>query len=170
MTSLTWRLVKPSFAVVLGLIVVMPAIFAVYFGIQLHTVTSGSMRPAIEPGDVLITHINNMETLEKGDVVLLFDNKTQNVNSHRIVDISVADDLVTLTTKGDSNPLPDPAIQNPTQMPIQKVTAVVPKIGFLLAVTHSQYGIYLGGALFLISLYTLFIPRTKNYKQKSQVI
>jgi len=170
MTSLMRRIVKPSFAVVLGLIVVMPAIFAVYFGIQLHTVTSGSMRPAIEPGDVLITRLKSMQTLEKGNVVLLFNNKTQNVDAHRVMNLSVADDRVTLTTKGDSNPLPDAAIQNPTQMPIQKVAAVVPNIGFLLAVTHSQYGIYLGGALFLISLYTLFIPRTKNYKQKSQVI
>jgi signal peptidase len=170
MTSLTQRIVKPSFALVLGLIVVMPAIFAVYFGIQLHTVTSGSMRPAIEPGDVLITHLKSVRTVEKGNVVLLFNNKTQNVDAHRIVDLSVENDLVTLTTKGDSNPLPDSAIQNPTLKPIQKVVFVIPKFGFLLAATHSQYGIYLGGALFLISLYMLLVPRTKSYKQKSQVM
>lgn len=146
------------------IIFLLPAIFAVYFGVQIHTVSSGSMRPTIHPGDVLITKLKSAEAIKKGEIILLFNNINQNVNSHRVVEVSRESDVVTFMTKGDANPLLDPKVANPSMMPIQTVAFVVPKIGFLFAATHSNYGIFLGGAGLLLMIIFFLITRLKKAK------
>jgi signal peptidase len=148
------------------MIFLLPAILAVYFGIQLHVVTTGSMRPEIQPGDVLVTHLKTASAIQKGEIILLFNNESQRAQSHRVVDISYNSNLVTFTTQGDANPLADSKVEDPSLMPIQTVAYVVPKIGYLLVATHSHQGLLLGGIAFLILIFFYFIPSLKRASAK----
>lgn len=148
------------------MIFLLPANLAVYFGIQLHVVTSGSMRPEIQPGDVLVTHLSTADAIKKGQIILLFNNESQNAESHRVIDISKNADLVTFTTQGDANPLADAKVEDPSLMPIQTVAFVVPKIGHVLAATHSHYGLSLGGAAFLAMIFYFSIRSLKRASAK----
>ena len=124
---------------VLSLLVVFflpPALFA-GLGVQLHTVTTGSMRPAIQPGAVVLTKLVKAEDITKGHVILYFDTETNNPVSHRVIAVNHLGNQVSITTKGDANAKADPTILEPNSVPIATVIGVLPGVGFIVSALHS---------------------------------
>jgi signal peptidase len=116
-------------------LIVAVAVIAVAVGIlvfvaNLHfqTVTSGSMRPTISPGDVAVTQSVPVSSLKVGDVIVFFPptNSTEPV-MHRIV--SLANDVV--TTRGDANNVDDPWKVTLSGTTAYRMVAVVPFLGWL---------------------------------------
>ena len=68
------------------------------------TVTGGSMRPVLLPGDIVIVDPSQGEYLDAGDVITFMEDGT--LLTHRVVQVQ-EDRLV---TKGDGTPYPDSAI------------------------------------------------------------
>jgi signal peptidase len=76
-------------------------------GFSAHVVTSGSMAPRIEPGDVVLTRATTAGELRVGQVLLVADpQRPGGLLLHRLVSFDPAGDLV---TRGDANQSADSA-------------------------------------------------------------
>ena len=163
------RLKKPTFNVILILLFFAPAVASFYFGIQPHVVSSGSMRPNINPGDVVVSRISKVHEISSGEVILMFDNKTKTVEAHRVVNIVQRAEESEITTKGDSNPTKDQVIIEPSNLPLQKVVFVLPKAGYLLEVIHTPEAKYVGGGLILAVISVRGIQKLRNSTHKESM-
>lgn len=72
-------------------------------------VLTGSMEPAIAPGDVVLVEESPIEDVEVGDVVTFHPHEgVDRTNTHRVVEITEDRRGTILTTQGDANDRPDP--------------------------------------------------------------
>lgn len=131
---------------------ILPAILTVYLGIGFHTVVTGSMRPTIQPGDLLISRILPVSQVKVGEVVLLLNPTTDKLQAHRVITKTTSGDSTTFVTKGDANPVPDtPVTLGPAAL-TRHVTTVVSKVGYVLSFLSSTLGKMISAGLFLIAL------------------
>jgi len=114
------------------------------FGFAPLIVLSGSMEPAIYPGDVVIIREQKPEKYKIGDVATYLDGRT--VFTHRIV----AKENGLLVLKGDSNNTVDDMVA-PEQFE-GKVLLRIPKIGVAMVFFKRPTGM-----AFLVSLLLLYI-------------
>jgi len=94
-------------------------------------VLSGSMRPAIQPGDVVITQRVPVTDLRVRDVVVFYP-PGQNAHQivHRIVVLSVTKGTTSITTWGDANLVADAAVFSLKGTTAYRVVRVVPLVGY----------------------------------------
>ena len=71
---------------------------------QIMTVLSGSMEPAINPGDVVV--VSPQENYETGEIIT-FTTGGDTPTTHRLVDTKVTEGELAYITKGDANPTED---------------------------------------------------------------
>jgi signal peptidase I len=139
--TLTRRGVEALFASVvvsaLGLWVVTHLAPAVGYG--LYAVRSGSMSPALEVGDLVVTRLVDPSEIEPGDVITS-DTGGRAVVTHRVITVQAADDGPVFTTRGDANPTPDPLVARADQFH-GRVDWRVPLLGFVLAMIAMPMGI-----------------------------
>lgn len=90
-----------------------------------YTVLSGSMKPKINPGDIIIILNKNKVNLNKNDIITFKENNS--VITHRIVDIK---DNVYIT-KGDNNNSIDSFTVSSENI-LGKVIFNIPKLGYIL--------------------------------------
>jgi signal peptidase len=76
--------------------------------IQPLVVTSGSMEPGIETGDLIVATPRPASEFKIGDVATLRSSLTGSLVTHRIVAIELDDDQVYVTMRGDANEVNDP--------------------------------------------------------------
>lgn len=77
----------------------------VLFGWQPLLITSGSMSPAIEPGDIVVTSPQGDAVLPQGAVITYHDpGGADRVVTHRVIGYTEGGEY---RTKGDANPTPD---------------------------------------------------------------
>lgn len=120
-------------------------------GHPVFVVGGPSMDPTFALGDAIVLDQVDAADLAVGDVVSLRTGPTQAVYTHRIIRIAELHDEVWIETKGDANPAPDPTI-TPATAVIGRVTHVVPRAGFLLAMMSVPIGV-----LFLLATGGLLI-------------
>ena len=88
---------------------------------QIRIVLTGSMQPAINPGDMLIAVSKDYVNPEVGDVVLYsarnLEGKAVTVWAHRIVDGNAREGFI---IQGDANPQPDIGV-----IPLSDIQTVV---------------------------------------------
>ena len=125
---------KPAsrFFLILLLTLSFPAVLSTYFSFQINTIASGSMRPAIQPGDAIVTIVKEAEALEPGDVVLLFDPRVNVVQAHRITQQAITGDQIELITRGDANSQEDEKAIVFKSTPIRTSIFVLPGFGNIL--------------------------------------
>ncbi len=99
-------------------------------------VLTGSMKPAIQPGDLVLVHRVPTSEIKPGDIVTYTSlaNSRQTI-THRVVSKQVIDRLPTITAKGDANDRADAPI--PTGRIVGRVAMTVPAAGYLLALLHN---------------------------------
>lgn len=115
-----------------ALVVVGAAILAVGLGarvadLHFQTVLSGSMRPAINPGDLAVTQGVPVGSIRVGDVIAFIPPAESEPVLHRVA--SLANGVV--TTKGDANTVPDPWHVTLSGATAYRLVAVVPYAGWL---------------------------------------
>jgi signal peptidase I len=76
-------------------------------GLAVHTVLSNSMTPAFEAGDRVVTLDTDPQRLHRGDVVLVMTPDMPAPIAHRVRDIKMIADAVSVQTQGDANADPD---------------------------------------------------------------
>lgn len=102
-------------------------------GVQtpLTVVTSGSMRPTLEPGDLVIVIGCDPNQLNEGDIIVFRVPWSTNMIVHRIVRIERGPNGPIFYTKGDNNALMDPGYRTAADI-YGKVVFRVPYVGSFL--------------------------------------
>jgi signal peptidase I len=131
-----------------------------------HTDLSGSMEPAISPGDVVIDKEIRPSQAKVGDIVTFRDPQDQRkLLTHRVVKIRRHDSQMYFTTKGDANNTRE-HWQVPAGGQIGKVWYTVPWVGHVAVLAHSRLGwlLLVGIPLLLIGIeevVRIWRPRTR---------
>ncbi len=127
------------------------------FKAKLLIVTSNSMAPAINKGDLIVAIKSNQ--YEVGDIISFKHEGL--IATHRITNIEQSDfnQNTKITTKGDANKSTDSRIIEVNYV-IGKVVFIIAFLGFIFLFFQSSYFIY----LLLIIILILLIEKIKNDK------
>jgi len=113
------------------------------FGVRypLAVVMSGSMKPTLEPGDLILVQKADPAGLKVGDIVVFRVPWSDIPIVHRVIAI----DDGRIFTKGDNNLYPDPGYRSPEDIygrviEISNHPFRIPLIGYVLAFTQTVYG------------------------------
>ena len=119
-------LVKDMALAVISLLLVVPILiygFPLLVGADSsYMVMSGSMNPALLPGDLVIVERVDPSLIQAGDVVTV---ESHVVFTHRVVEVRLEEGAYLFRTKGDANEDPDPKLIQASQI-IGKVILVFP--------------------------------------------
>jgi len=123
----------------LAIVIIVLAAVGVYFGLRfflstdvpLVAVASGSMRPALQVGDLVIIQGVPASQIKVGDIIV-FNQPDQTINTiHRVAAIeTLANGTIEFRTKGDANPTEDPQ-WTPEQNVKGRVLYRIPYIGYM---------------------------------------
>ena len=104
-------------------------------GDRSFTMRSGSMTPAIEAGDVVVTEPLTPLSVEVGDIVTFRDPEgSGRLYSHRVLSIRPAGEAVRFVTRGDANTATE-RWSVPADGTVGRVLYRIPKIGYALVWT-----------------------------------
>ena len=121
-----------------------------------YVIVTPSMKPTINPGDMILVKKTDIDKLEKGDIITF--NKDNIVATHRIEEIN-GDSII---TKGDNNNLEDTPI-NKSDV-IGKFMFSIPKIGYIISFAISPVGLVTMGSIIVFIFIYDFIFREKRQK------
>lgn len=157
------RVILIVMVVAMALLLAAPTFARNVLGIGVTTVLTGSMRPSIDPGDLVITSMSAASSIGVGDVVVV--NSGDVPIAHRVIDVRVVSGLNRLTTKGDANALidTDPVMVSANrEVPrvIWRVPAVGSTLAFLASPQAQRLGLTLLVGLNLLAL-ALFALRRR---------
>lgn len=110
-----------------------------FFGVQPTVIYSGSMRPGIDVGDIVIISKVPIEEIHEGDIIQY---KTANSTIpivHRVYNISYNGDIKLYITKGDANNEPDINPVLPEQI-VGKAVFNIPKLGWVPITLKNIFG------------------------------
>jgi signal peptidase len=94
-------------------------------------VLSGSMRPGLQPGDVVLTKRVPVSELEVRDVIVFRSaDHGDRLTVHRIVEMTPRDGSISITTRGDANSADDPTPSTVSGHDAYRVQRVVPLVGY----------------------------------------
>ncbi|HTB48601.1 MAG TPA: signal peptidase I [Verrucomicrobiae bacterium] len=107
-------------------------------GEQLLSVQTGSMVPTFRPGDAVLVEPIAPHDLQAGDIISYQSLRDPSlIISHRLIRIDRSTGW--LTTQGDALKTADPTF--PPRLVIGRVTAVAPRLGFMLDVLRRPLGL-----------------------------
>jgi signal peptidase len=128
------RLVKIKKSSTLGwTAVAMISVLAIWgstgmLGFRPSIISSGSMTPTLQVGDVIITVEASPNDIKIGDIIQY--SRENEIIAHRVVDIQQQEGTKYFITKGDDNNAPDPDPVSPSQV-IGKTVFTIPKLGWV---------------------------------------
>lgn len=163
-----WRIVKKcvGILVIVLLVLLIVGLFVRLedglspLGFGAYTVLSGSMRPDIAPGSLLLVERVPPELVQVGDVLTF--RVGGSVVSHRVVDIEETADGYQYITKGDANDETDRSPVLARQV-IGRRRTHIPGVGLLLTTYRSAVIAVLVGLIALRLLLGVFLnPRQKR--------
>jgi signal peptidase len=107
-------LVAGFVVVILGITVIVPAVG----GGTVYTILTGSMRPGMPPGTIVVDRHKPASQIRTGDVVTYqLESGKPTVVTHRVVAVQTSlDGKIQLITQGDANETPDPKPVKPVQV------------------------------------------------------
>ena len=132
------------------------------FGYKAYRITTDSMSPSINTGDVIIVKKVQEEKLQVGDVITF--KQQDKVITHRITHIDEQDGKKQYTTKGDNNNLEDNEKIEYSEIEGQNVLTI-PKLGYFIYALENQI-VFL--FIILILLITLFFKIRKDEKLENR--
>ncbi|TYT63833.1 signal peptidase I [Natrialba swarupiae] len=105
-------------------------------------VLTGSMAPAIDPGDVVIVGETEPTTIESGDVITFVRDGADTPVTHRVVGVADAGGELAFETKGDANSEVDAGVV-PAGNVLGVVVLTIPYLGYVIQMTNSTAGFLL---------------------------
>lgn len=134
---------------------------------QLLIVTSNSMKPEFEVGDILIAvrqdsyRLDDIVSFKIGDSIA-----THRVAQIHTVPISDTQTEQYFQTKGDANTVADSLFLVQEQI-IGKVAVVVPKVGYLVFFARSKYVLLVAIVVVIMGMARVTLLKVRNYVYKS---
>jgi signal peptidase len=127
-------------------------------------VLSGSMEPAMSPGDVIVVEDVDAAAIQQGDVISFTRSDESRPTSHRVIGVVQQDGERRFQTMGDANEDPDQGTVSPAQVEGRVMTVggslfVIPVVGYVIRFASTQLGIV---ALVLVPLTLLVLNEVWN--------
>jgi len=150
--DIPWRNIANAAGVVLLVAVVIPfVVFAVPQVVgadQSYVVLSGSMEPAMSPGDVIIVNSVPASAIERNDVITFGGQDGDTPTTHRVIEVVEQDGTTAFRTQGDANEDPDGSLVTPDELQGKVLSPggyllVIPLIGYLINFASTQSGFVL---------------------------
>jgi signal peptidase len=110
------------------------------FGYSTMSVLTGSMRPYLEPGDMIVDKIVKADEVKVGDVVTY--KVGSSIVTHRVVEVITEDSKSLLVTRGDANNTEDGKPITEDQL-LGKVIFRIPYGGYIARFIRSPIGLLL---------------------------
>jgi signal peptidase I len=148
--------------------------FALVQGTWMVTpVLSGSMRPGLAVGGVVISQRVRVDSLAVRDVIVFSDpNKPSEQIVHRIVHIAVSKSgKILINTQGDANTVRDPWTLSILGAYVYRARWTVPLLGYVANAYQNHRGFFLLGAgivLILIAVSTVLGTRPRRRRRHSR--
>jgi len=151
---------------VAGLICVLFALAAVFFGITPLIFRSGSMAPAIDTGALALSKTTPVADIEVGDIVKVTNASGTGI-THRVVEIgAVGTDTAQLFLKGDANAEPD--AESYVVSEADRVFFSVGKLGYAVTWLSGPVAVFIGGIAVGALLMTAFGFRRPTVESPAQ--
>jgi signal peptidase len=130
-----------------------------------YVVTSGSMEPAMSPGDVIVVNSVAAETIEEGDVITYGGGGEEMPTTHRVIDVTQQDGSLAFETKGDANEDPDGSLVTSDEVQGRVMTPggylfVIPYIGYVIDFAGTLPGFI---ALFAVPIGLLVLMEMRDF-------
>ena len=121
------------------------------FDMRPLTVLTGSMRPAIDPGDMVVDEEIRGDQIRVGDIITFQEPRGERTITHRVRNVTINEGQARVTTQGDANDKPE-KWEIPVGGSVGRVAYTVPKIGYPVTWSRSR-----DGRLALISIPALIL-------------
>ena len=136
-------------------------------------VLSGSMRPGLQPGDIVLTKRVPINDLQVRDVIVFHPpNEGKRQTVHRIVKLVARNGTTSITTRGDANTTNDLAVSSLSGTTAYRVERIVPLVGYpavwLASGSHGLFAIGLGVLLLIGAGFTLVRPERPSSPADSE--
>jgi signal peptidase len=135
------------------------------FGFRNFTVLTGSMTPAIAPGDMIISKEVMPLSINVGDVITYKENDT--IITHRVIEKKEENENYVFITKGDANNIKDENYIKENQI-IGKIVFKIPLLGHARIFLASKIGMVLLISI-LVLLFGLSEFKSKLTKEERGV-
>ncbi|TKX56130.1 signal peptidase I [Halorubrum sp. SP3] len=154
--DVSWRRIANIVGLMILVAIVVPfVVFAVPQVVgadQSYVVLSGSMEPAMSPGDVIIVNSVPAAAIERNDVITFGGQGGDTPTTHRVIEVVERDGTTAFRTQGDANEDPDGSLVTPDQLQGKVLSPggyllVIPLIGYLINFASTQSGFVLFVAL-----------------------
>jgi len=127
---------------------------------RLTVITTGSMRPTLNPGDVAVLTSEPTSDLKQGQIVAFHPpGEPQLTVLHRVFSIHRVDNGVVIQTKGDANNTTDHWHARIIANTIWRETVKTPTVGYLAVWSH-QRAVRLGVLILIVTLVVSMLLRT----------
>ena len=134
-------------------------------GYRIYDILTGSMSPTIKPGSLVFVKETLPNEVKKNDVITFRSDITNNVTTHRAIDIVNSDGKIEFITKGDANNAQDP-VPLDEKLLIGKVIFQVPHLGSFLISLQKNKLIFIG-LLVVIILIDFILNKSLGARKKS---
>ncbi|TKX55671.1 signal peptidase I, partial [Halorubrum sp. SS7] len=154
--DVSWRRIANIVGLMILVAIVVPfVVFAVPQVVgadQSYVVLSGSMEPAMSPGDVIIVNSVPAAAIERNDVITFGGQGGDTPTTHRVIEVVERDGTTAFRPQGDANEDPDGSLVTPDQLQGKVLSPggyllVIPLIGYLINFASTQSGFVLFVAL-----------------------
>jgi signal peptidase len=103
-------------------------------------VLTGSMKPAIQPGALVLIHRVPTSSLQPGNIITYQSpHNLHETFTHRVLKVAKVDGINTVTVKGDANPQPDAPF--PSGLIVGRVAVIIPGAGKFINWLHNPFGL-----------------------------
>lgn len=96
-----------------------------------YDILTGSMSPTIKPGSLVVVKEVSPNEIKENDVITFKSDITNNITTHRAIEVNNNNGNITFVTKGDANNAKDPAILTENNL-IGKVMFQIPYAGGII--------------------------------------
>lgn len=108
------------------------------FGYKTMSVLTGSMRPVLQPGDMIVTKEINPQNITVDDVITYWVG--DKLVTHRVIDVVNKDGKLLFETKGDNNNIEDQELVQSDKV-VGKLAFNIPKAGYTANFIRSGKGL-----------------------------
>jgi signal peptidase len=112
-----------------------------FFGWHVDVVFSGSMKPALQVGSMVLTRPVEAQDISVGDIITFYSPLNEELTSHRVVGVENSPSLG-FRTKGDANEEPDDLIV-PAENVVGIICFQVPYLGYASHFIKTRLGLLL---------------------------
>ena len=153
-----------AFATYVILVTLVPVILSGIFGIGFYASKSENAELTIGRGELIISHLTPVARVIPGDLVLLRDSNTWNLQIRQVGSTNTIGLVTTISTNTGLNATSSEVLTMDSNAPVRNITSAIPVFGYFVTFFSSAFGKVLGAAfIFYLNLRHLVRKRRARH-------